>query len=105
MWPSLTPPRRGIGHTYLVRVPHDLVSIRRIHRRDENSICGDPLELKRNTQAAQLTDHVVFANICCPGRRQSVVPCATWLFHSPELCLDLLPEWGMTQINLVGAVM
>ena len=41
-----TLPHRGIGHTYLVCVPHDLVSIRRIHRRDEDAICGDPLELK-----------------------------------------------------------
>lgn len=95
-------PRRGVGHTYLVRIPHNLVSIRRVHRRDEDAICGDQLEPKRNTQAAQLTDRAVFASICFPGR-QSVVPYATCVFHSPELCLDLLARWGMSQINLVGA--
>ena len=36
---------------------------------------------------------------------KSVVPYATCVFHSPELCLDLLARWGMSQINLVGAVM
>ena len=34
-----------------------------------------------------------------------MVPYATCVFHSPELCLDLLARWGMSQINLVGAVM
>ena len=36
---SSTLMRRGVGHTYLVRVSHNLVSIRRVHRRDEDAIC------------------------------------------------------------------
>ena len=66
----ITLPRRGVSHTHLIGVPHDLVNIRCIHRCYKDAVCGDQLEQKsRDYPKVTIDGPCCVCEYLLPGRQ------------------------------------